>query len=120
MASKRDLIADKDRFTILYPEFTGKCCLCGSTDRVSKHEAFFGTANRTKSKTDGLIYELCYFHHQAPKTGVHSNKELDNRLKIQAEKIWLNTYTDKNDSFENRVKKFIDRYGKNYIMDDSI
>lgn len=119
MAGKKDKVKDSDRFTIILPKFTGRCYICGSTDRVAKHEAF-GGPNRDKSKQYGLVYELCGPHHNLSEIGVHFNKELDLKLKIQAEKIWLEKYTNKDKPFEDRVNEFIKVFGKNYIDEEDM
>ena len=104
MAGKKDKVKDKDRQTIITQGFTGRCFLCGSNDRVAKHEAF-----------GGPYRELCGPHHNLSSNGVHFNKDLDLKLKQHAEKIWLEHYTDKNLSMEERINMFIKRYGKNYL-----
>ena len=114
MGGKKDKVKDADRFTIITPGFIGRCYLCGSTDRVAKHEAF-GGPNRDKSKIYGLVYELCGPHHNLSNIGVHFDKDLDLKLKQHAEKIWIVKYTDKNDTKEERVNEFIDVFHKNYV-----
>ena len=108
-----------NRYSIISP-LTGKCMICGSTDRVAIHEVMFGSANRKKSIEDGLCVNLCWNHHNGSNYGVHFNKDLDLKLKKQAEKIWIAEYTDKDDSYQNRINSFIKRYGKNYLMEEDI
>lgn len=117
MAGKKDKIKDSERYTIMQSEFTGKCFICGSDDRVAKHEIFFGP-NRNKSKEDGLVVELCWNHHNGSNAGVHYNHDLDLNLKKQAEKIWIMNYTKSCDSIDEKINKFIKRFGKNYLIDD--
>ena len=117
MAGKHDKVKDSERFTIITPGFTGRCFLCGSTDRVAKHEAF-GGPNRDKSKQAGLIYELCGPHHNLSGQGVHFNKELDLKLKKHAEKIWIEHNVDPYASRDNKIKKFISIFGKNYLDEE--
>lgn len=114
MSGKKDRIKDKDRFSILFPSLD-RCCLCGSTDRVAIHEVFFGSANRDKSKEDGMTAPLCWNHHNGSNIGVHFNKKMDLLLKQRAEKVWIETYTDSLLPMEDRIQLFIDRYGKNYL-----
>lgn len=113
MSGKKDKIKDKDRFSVLVPVLD-RCSICGSTDRVAIHEVFFGAANRKKSKEDGMIVPLCYNHHLGNQ-GVHTVKKLDLKIKQNAEKVWIEKYTDKNISYNDRIQLFIDRYGKNYL-----
>ena len=118
MAGKKDKIKDKDRFTIIQPNgFTNRCFFCGSNYKVAKHEVFGGN-NRAKSKEDGMIVELCGTHHNLSKQGVHFNKDLDLKLKKQAEKIWINYYTNKELPLKERISLFIGRYGMNYLDDE--
>jgi len=113
MAGKKDLIKDKDRFSILVP-YIDRCYICGSTNGLSLHEVFYGNANRKKSKEDGMIMPLCREHHLGT-NGVHNNKQLDLKLKQQAEKIWISKFTDKSLSLSDQIDLFIKRYGKNYL-----
>lgn len=119
MAGKKDKVKDKDRFSIL-SDTLDRCYLCGSSDRLALHEAFGGTANRKKSKEDGLIFPLCGPHHNLGTFSVHNNKDLDLKLKRYAEKIWLIKYTHEDLPIEDRIQKFIDRYGKNYLEENDL
>ena len=70
-----------------------KCCyICGMTGKLHRHHIFFGSANRKVSEEDGCWCWLCPAHHNMSGTGVHFNHELDEKLKQQAEKIWIKTY----------------------------
>ena len=119
MAGKKDKIKDAERGSIVVPSLD-RCMICGSTDRVAIHEIFFGSANRKKSKEDMLCVPLCWNHHNGSNYGVHFNKYLDIKLKKQGEKIWIATYTDDSLSYEDRIDKFIKRYGRNYLDDTDI
>ena len=119
MAGKKDKIKDECRFTIMQPQFNNKCFFCGSGDRVAKHEVFYGTANRSKSKEDGLIVELCWNHHNGSNVGVHFNHDLDLKLKKRAEKIWIINYAGSCTKVEG-INKFIKRYGKNYLDSEDL
>ena len=48
--------------------------------------------------------------------GVHFNKKLDNMIKEQTEKLWLEKYTSEECDWEERIQKFINRYGVNYLL----
>lgn len=113
MSGKRDKIKDKDRFSILTPGFK-RCYVCGTTEDLHIHEVF-GGANRAKSKEWGLTVSLCGYHHNLSKSGIHFNKELDNIVKQQAERYWMMEYCDDNLSDEEKIEKFIEVFGKNYI-----
>ncbi len=47
--------------------------------------------------------------------GVHFNKKLDDMIKEQTEKLWLEKYTSEECDWEERINEFIKRYGRNYI-----
>ncbi len=119
MAGKKDRIKDSERSSIIAKDLT-KCYICGSTDRVALHEAFYGNANRKKSKEDKMIFPICGPHHNLSSAGVHFNKELDLKLKKIAEKVWIANYTSKDENIEDRIDKFIKRYGKNYLDDEDL
>jgi len=111
MSSKRQKIKDEDRYSIIVPDFK-HCYVCGASGDIHLHEVFYGSANRQKSISDGCVIPLCPAHHNMSSQGVHFNKALDNRIKQQAEKIWIKTYCD---SEEDGIEKFIRRYGRSYI-----
>ena len=46
--------------------------------------------------------------------GIHFNKKLDEKVKKQAEKIWIETYFP-DESEEEQIEAFIRRYGRNYL-----
>lgn len=117
MASKyRDKVKDKDRYSILTDKLDA-CYVCGKRGDTQLHEVFYGQSNRSKSKEDGMVVPLCYTCHHGSNFGVHFNKELDLRLKQQAEKIWIDNYTDKELNYNDRINLFIKRFGKNYLED---
>lgn len=91
-----------------------KCCyVCGATSGLHLHHIFYGTANRKKSDEDKMTVFLCGYHHNLSNAGIHFNKALDEKVKQQAEKIWIDTYAD--GDLENGIKLFIKRYGRNYL-----
>ena len=91
-----------------------KCCyICGTTEGLHRHHIFYGTANRKISEEDGCWIWLCGPHHNLSNAGIHFNKALDEKVKQQAEKIWIDTYAD--GDLENGIKKFIRRFGRNYL-----
>lgn len=108
MANK---VADKDRYSIIVPSLK-RCYVCGTDKGIHLHEVFYGSRNRQKSIQDGLVVPLCGLHHNLSNMGVHFNKQLDEKIKQQAEKIWIKTYCD---SEEDGIEKFIKRFGRNYL-----
>lgn len=92
-----------------------KCCyVCGTTDSLHRHHVFYGSANRKKSEEDGCWIYLCPAHHNMSNAGIHFNKKLDEKVKKQAEKIWIETYFP-DESEEEQIEAFIRRYGRNYL-----
>lgn len=63
-----------------------ECKVCKTTLNLHKHHIFYGTANRKKSEETGCWCYLCAKHHNMSDEGVHFNKSLDNKLKIEAQK----------------------------------
>ena len=92
-----------------------RCFICGSINNIHRHHIFFGLANRKKSEEDAMWVYLCALHHNMSAFSVHNNKDLDMKIKQRAEKVWINTYPDKDLTYEEKIEKFIDRYGKNYL-----
>ena len=111
MSGKKDKIKDSERFSIICD--LSSCYVCGTKDDIHIHEVF-GGYNRAHSKEDGMCVGLCGPHHNLSNAGVHFNKELDNKIKQQAEKIWIKTYVPDLDR-ESQIEAFIDRYGRNYL-----
>jgi len=117
MASKRDKVKDIDRFSIICP--LNRCYVCGTTQNIHIHEVF-GGQNRSKSKSDGMCIGLCGPHHNLSSNGIHYNKILDERVKKQAEKIWIKNYCDKDLSPSDKINLFIKRYGINYLDEGEV
>lgn len=70
---------------------TGRYCFfCGRTDRLEKHHAMHGTANRKKADALGLWVWLCPECHRGTE-GVHGKNghEKDTALKMAAEYAYL-------------------------------
>ena len=107
MAGKKDLVKDSERYSILVP-YLDKCYMCGSENHVALHEVFYGTANRKKSKEDGMILPLCDFHHNMSNVAVHNNHDLDLKFKQMAQRKWMSYYNK-------TTEDFIKRYGQNYL-----
>ena len=118
MAGKKDKVKDKDRFSIVIPGLR-KCYVCRTTEDIHLHEVF-GGSNRAKSKEDGCVISLCGNHHNMSKAGIHFNKGLDEHVKQQTERIWIETYCDDSMSKEEKINAFIKRYGINYLEEDEL
>ena len=63
---------------------------------------------------------LCGKHHNLSNEGVHFNKALDDKLKKIGEKFWILHYTDPELTPEEKIEKFIARYGCTYISPEDL
>ena len=61
------------------------CLICGRYG-TARHEVYFGSAYRAKSKRLGLWVTLCPWCHQNGPTAIHNNHDADLRLKRWAQK----------------------------------
>jgi len=91
------------------------CFVCGTTNDLHLHHIFYGTANRKKSDEDKMTIFLCANHHNMSNAGIHFNKALDEKVKQQAEKIWISTYASDIEGEDAKIKAFIKRFGRNYL-----
>lgn len=82
-----------------------ECFVTKSTTNLHKHH-IFGGANRKLSEKYGLWIYLRADWHDMSDYGVHFNKELDTRLKIIAQRRFIEEYPHQD---------FIRIFGKNYI-----
>ena len=97
MSNKIKTIENK-RFSILTNDLT-YCYLCGNP-KNHLHEVFFGK-NRVNSMKYGCVVPLCAYCHSK----VHSNIELDLKLKKLCQKRFIEVYDD----------DFLSIFRKNYI-----
>ena len=98
-------IYEMKRFSLL--QDTKQCYVCGTTQNIHIHEAFYGR-NRQNSIKDGCCVYLCGKHHNLSNSGVHFNHKLDLKLKQITQKRWCEFYGK-------TKEQFLKRYGKNYI-----
>lgn len=66
------------------------CLICGRYG-TARHEVYFGSAYRAKSKRLGLWVTLCPWCHQNSPTAIHNNHDADLRLKRWRRKRLWNT-----------------------------
>ena len=85
-----------------------ECYLTGSTYNLHSHHIFFGTGLRKLSERYGLKVYLRGDLHNLSDNGVHFNKELDIRLKKEAQEIAMEKY-------KWTIEDFIGKFGRNYI-----
>lgn len=89
---------EKNRYSILVNDLS-RCYLCGKP-KNHLHEIYFGK-NRINSMKYGCVVPLCASCH----TKVHSNIELDLKLKKLCQKRFIEVYDD----------DFLSIFRKNYI-----
>lgn len=85
-----------------------ECYLTGSTYNLHEHHIFYGTGLRKLSERYGLKVYLRGDLHNLSDNGVHFNKELDIRLKKEAQEIAMKKY-------KWTIEDFIGKFGRNYI-----
>ena len=83
------------------------CYLCGKTVDLECHHVFGGVANRRISEKYGLKVWLCAGCHRGT-DGAQYNKEINVRLKQEAQKAFVN---------EHGLKMWMDLFRKNYTGD---
>ena len=78
--SKRLIKLERERFSVFYDDL-GKCCFCGSTYQMTKHEIFEGR-NRQNSMIYGYVLPLCLRCHRQ----LQENEDFNTKWKILAQK----------------------------------
>ena len=74
-----------------------------------RHEVFEGrTGNRKKSIEDGLVIFLTPEMHRTGKNAIHKDYNFCKKIKIIAEKRWIEYY-------DKSIEEFRERYGRNYL-----
>ena len=83
-----------------------ECYVCRTHTGLHKHHIYAGYANRKQSDRYGCTCYLCGRHHNLSSAGVHSNKELDLRLKQECQQAFEKKYSH---------EKFMQVFGRNYL-----
>ncbi len=84
-----------------------ECYLTCRTDNLHKHHIFFGTANRKVSEDNGFwIWLTGEWHNQDSRKDIHSNMQLDLRVRMQCQRKYEETHS------RQEFRKLI---GKNYL-----
>lgn len=84
-----------------------ECYICKTTNWLEAHHVF-GGANRKLSEKYGLKIYLCHRHHNEPPDGIHFDSWLMDRIKQDAQQIFMEHYNKTADEFRQI-------FGKNYI-----
>lgn len=85
-----------------------ECIICGKTEHLHRHHIYFGRDNRAISEREGCWCYLCPRHHNTSGYGVHYNHKLDQKLKRQCERRWLELHNA-------TIEDFIKVFGRNYL-----
>lgn len=96
--------AKRKNFSVIQPGLS-ECYICGNPN-VAWHEVFEGTANRQKSIKWGMVIALCPWHHNTSNYSFHYNKDMQLRIKQEAQRKFQEVYPDED---------FIEIFGKNYL-----
>lgn len=83
-----------------------RCYVCDTPYNLHEHHVF-GGPNRKKSEHYGLKVRLCAYHHNMSDAGVHFDKNLDNRIKKTAQRVF--------ELKKGSRELFMQEFGKNYL-----
>ncbi len=83
------------------------CLICGRYG-TARHEVYFGSAYRAKSKRLGLWVTLCPWCHQNGPNAIHRNHDEDLRLKKWAQRKAMEHYGWPEE-------KFRQEFGRSYL-----
>ena len=64
------------------PTIEDLCVICGRPFS-ELHEVFYGNPDARLSQDYGMQVRLCAYHHRDSREGVHHNRELDLKLKVE-------------------------------------
>lgn len=82
-----------------------RCYITGSTEGLHKHHIFAGNRRRASDAWGCWVWLRADWHNMSD-YGVHANKALDTRLKLEAQAAFEAKYGH---------QKFMDVFGKNYL-----
>ena len=82
-----------------------ECYITGSTEGLHKHHIFFGPNRQNSEKYGCWVYLRADWHNMSDR-GVHFNKELDLKLKREAQAAFEKKYDH---------EKFMEVFGRNYL-----
>lgn len=109
------------------------CKVCGTSYGVEKHHIIYRSQCKQLVNCKLNQADLCYFHHRDSKEGVHFNKELDRKLKLEYQnnlEIKLNKpyltreeikgVLDISDKPLDSLLKTVERHKDKYVREDAI
>ena len=82
-----------------------KCYITGSTENLHQHHIFAGSRRKASDKWGCWVWLRADWHNMAD-YGVHFNRELDEKLKCEAQLAFERIHSH---------QKFMDVFGKNYL-----
>ena len=97
-----------------YMQDKRECYLCRklydieNTTDLHEHHIFEGWGNRRVSESMGAKIYLCGKHHNLSDFGIHFNKDLDMKVKQEAQRIYEKTHSR---------EEFMELIGRNYLDD---
>ena len=70
-----------------------ECYFCGRITGLERHHVLGGVANRKLSETYGLWVWVCNKHHTDPREGVQYNRDMNLKLKQDAQRAFQTYYS---------------------------
>ena len=112
---------------------TRYCKVCGTSYGIEVHHRVYKSQNKNLEHCKLNLVDLCYIHHRDSRKGVHFNKELDRKLKLELqnklEELFINDYLTKeeinevlqiNEKALNRLLKTLKLHNDKYVKEDVI
>ncbi|MCI6692526.1 MAG: hypothetical protein MR510_08625 [Clostridium sp.] len=85
---------------------TRYCRICGTSYGIESHHIVKRSQNSNLINCKLNLIDLCYIHHRDHKKGVHFNKELDRKLKLELQNKLENLF-DKDYLTKEEINKIL-------------
>lgn len=82
-----------------------ECYVCGTTINLHRHHIFPGNPGREISEREGCWVWLCGPHHNLSSEGVHFDRQLDNEIRKECQKKWMEVNNATEDDFRKTFKR---------------
>ena len=112
---------------------TRYCKVCGTSYGIESHHIIKRSQNSNLVNCKLNLIDLCYIHHRDHKKGVHFNKELDRKLKLELQnklenlfdkdyltKEEINKILQISEKTLNRLIKTLQLHNDKYVKEDVI
>lgn len=112
---------------------TRYCKVCGTSYGIEAHHIVKRSQNQSLIDCKLNLVDLCYIHHRDSRKGVHFNKELDRKLKLELqnklEELFINDYLTREEINEvlkisekalNRLLKTLQLHNDKYVKEDVV